>query len=49
MLWTTGVVLVVMWLFGLVGSFTMGGLIHILPVLAVIVAFINVYQGRRFF
>lgn len=47
MLWTIAVVLVVLWLLGLVTSYTLGGFIHILLVLAVIVILINVIQGRR--
>ena len=47
MLWTIAVVLVVLWLLGLVSSYTMGGFIHILLVLAIIVILINVIQGRR--
>lgn len=47
MLWTIAVVLIVLWLLGLVSSYTAGGLIHILLVLAVIVIVINLLQGRR--
>jgi Family of unknown function (DUF5670) len=47
MLWTVAVVLVVLWLLGLVSSYTMGGFIHILLILAVVVILINVIQGRR--
>ena len=47
MLWTIAVVLVVLWLLGLVSSYTLGGFIHILLVLAIIVVLINVIQGRR--
>lgn len=47
MLWTIAVVLAVLWLLGLVSSYTMGGFIHILLVLAIIVILINVIQGRR--
>ena len=47
MLWTIAVVLAVLWLLGLVSSYTMGGFIHILLVLAVVVVLINVIQGRR--
>ncbi len=42
MLWTIAVVLVVLWLLGLVSSYTLGGFIHILLVLAIIVVVINV-------
>jgi hypothetical protein len=47
MLWTIAVVLAVLWLLGLVSSYTMGGFIHILLVLAIIIVLINVIQGRR--
>jgi len=47
MLWTIVVVLIVLWLLGIVSSYTMGGLIHILLVIAIIVVLLNVIQGRR--
>ncbi|HEX6089556.1 MAG TPA: lmo0937 family membrane protein [Gemmatimonadales bacterium] len=47
MLWTIFVVLVVLWLLGMVTSYTVGGLIHVLLVIAIIVALINLIQGRR--
>ena len=47
MLWTIAVILAVLWLLGLVSSYTLGGFIHILLVLAIIVVLINVIQGRR--
>lgn len=47
MLYTIAVVLVVLWLLGLVSSYTMGGLIHVLLVIAIVVVLINVIQGRR--
>ncbi|MDH5340652.1 MAG: lmo0937 family membrane protein [Rubrivivax sp.] len=47
MLWTIAVVLAVLWLLGLVSSYTMGGFIHILLVLAIIIVLVNVIQGRR--
>ena len=47
MLWTIAVVLAVLWLLGLVSSYTLGGFIHILLVLAIIVELINVIQRRR--
>ena len=47
MLLTIAVILVVLWGLGLVTSYTIGGYIHILLVLAVIVALIRVVQGRR--
>jgi hypothetical protein len=47
MLYTIAVVLIVLWLLGLVTSYTMGGLIHVLLVIAVIMILVNVIQGRR--
>jgi len=47
MLTTIVVVLVVLWLLGMVSSYTMGGLIHILLVLAIISVLVRVIQGRR--
>lgn len=47
MLETLAVVLVVLWLLGLVSSYTMGGLIHILLVIVVVVILVRVIQGRR--
>ncbi len=47
MLWTIFIILLVLWLLGLVTSYTLGGFIHILLVLAVIVLVINLVQGRR--
>jgi len=47
MLWTICVILLVMWLLGMVTSYTMGGLIHILLVIAIIVVLVNVISGRR--
>jgi len=47
MLWTIAVVLIVLWALGLVSSYTMGGFIHILLVVAIIVILLNVIQGRR--
>ena len=47
MLWTIAVILVVLWLLGLVSSYTMGGFIHILLVVAVIVVLVNLIGGRR--
>lgn len=46
MIWTIAVVLFVLWALGLVTSYTMGGLIHILLVLAVIVVLVRIIQGR---
>ena len=47
MLWTIAVILFVLWVLGLVSSYTLGGFIHILLVLAVLVILVNVIQGRR--
>jgi hypothetical protein len=47
MLWTIAVILLVLWAVGLVSSYTMGGFIHILLVIAIVVVLINVIQGRR--
>ncbi len=47
MLWTIFVILLVLWLLGMVSSYTLGGFIHILLVLALVVVLINVIQGRR--
>jgi hypothetical protein len=47
MLWTIFVILLVLWLLGLVTSYTMGGFIHILLVIAVVILIINLIQGRR--
>lgn len=47
MLWAIAVVLIILWLLGLVTSYTMGGFIHILLVVAIVVVLIRVIQGRR--
>ncbi len=47
MLWTVAVILVVLWALGLVTSYTMGGFIHVLLVIAIVVVLLNVIQGRR--
>ena len=47
MLWTIFVILLVLWLLGMVSSYTMGGFIHILLVIAIAVVLINVISGRR--
>jgi hypothetical protein len=47
MLWTIFVILLVMWLLGMVSSYTMNGFIHILLVVALVVLLINVIGGRR--
>ena len=47
MLWTIAVILIILWLLGLVSSYTMGGFIHILLVIAVVILIINLVGGRR--
>jgi Family of unknown function (DUF5670) len=47
MLWTIAMILIVLWLLGLVTSYTMGGFIHVLVAVAIIVVLIRVIQGRR--
>lgn len=47
MLYTIAVVLVVLWLLGMVSAYTMGGFIHVLLVIAIIVVLLNVIQGRK--
>jgi hypothetical protein len=47
MLWTIAVILAVLWLLGMVSSYTMGGFVHILLLLAVAAVLINLIQGRR--
>ena len=47
MLWTIAIILLVLWLLGLVSSYTMGGFVHILLVIAVVVVLVRIIQGRR--
>ena len=47
MLWTIFVILLVLWLVGLASSYTLGGFIHILLVLAIISLVVQLFQGRR--
>ena len=47
MLWTIFVILLVMWLLGMVSAYTLGGYIHLLLVLAIVVALVRLIQGRR--
>jgi hypothetical protein len=47
MLWTIFVILVILWLLGLVSGYTIGGFIHILLVVAIVVVLIRVIQGRK--
>jgi hypothetical protein len=47
MLWTIAVILVVLWLLGVMTAYTMGGLIHLLLVIAIIVVLLRVISGRK--
>ncbi len=47
MFWTIAVILIILWVLGLVSSYTMGGFIHVLLVIAIIVVLIRIIQGRR--
>ena len=47
MLWTICVILLILWLLGLVSGYTLGGVIHILLVIAIVVVLVRVIQGRR--
>jgi hypothetical protein len=47
MLWTIAVILIILWLLGLITSYTLGGFVHILLVLAIIVILYNVISGRK--
>ena len=47
MLWTIVLILIILWLLGLVSSYTMGGIIHLLLVIAIVVVLIRIIQGRR--
>jgi hypothetical protein len=47
MLWTVIVILLVLWLLGLVTSYTLGGVIHVLLVIAIVMVIVNLLQGRR--
>lgn len=47
MLWTIAIVILALWLLGLVTSTTMGGVIHVLLVIAIVLILIRVFQGRR--
>jgi len=46
MLWTIAVILIVLWLLGLVSSYTMGGFVHVLLVIAIVVLLVRIIQGR---
>jgi hypothetical protein len=47
MLMTIAIILIILWLLGLVSSYTMGGFIHVLLVIAVVVILVNLIRGRR--
>jgi asparagine N-glycosylation enzyme membrane subunit Stt3 len=47
MLWTICVILLILWLLGLISGYTMGGFVHVLLVIAIVVVLIRVFQGRR--
>ena len=47
MLWTIALILIILWLLGMVSSYTMGGFIHILLIVAIVVVLIRLIQGRR--
>ncbi|MGA2091232.1 MAG: lmo0937 family membrane protein [Endomicrobiales bacterium] len=47
MLWTIAVVLIILWALGMISSYTMGGFIHFLLVVAVVLVLVRVIQGRR--
>ena len=47
MLWTIAVILIILWALGLVSAYTLGGFIHILLVLAIVIVLIQLIQGRR--
>jgi hypothetical protein len=47
MLWTIAVILLILWLLGLITSYTMGGFIHILLVIAIVVVLLRVIRGRK--
>ena len=47
MLWTIAVILLVLWVLGLVSSYTLGGFIHVLLVIALVVFLVGIIQGRR--
>jgi hypothetical protein len=49
MLWTIFVILVVLWLLGLISGYTIGGYIHILLIIAIVVVLIRIIQGRKVF
>jgi len=46
-LWTIAIILIVLWALGLVSAYTMGGFIHVLLVLAIVIVLVRIIQGRR--
>ena len=46
-MWTIAIILIILWALGLLTSYTMGGLIHILLVIAIVVILVRIIQGRR--
>ncbi|HXV12950.1 MAG TPA: lmo0937 family membrane protein [Candidatus Krumholzibacteria bacterium] len=47
MLWTIAVIMLVLWLLGLITSYTMGGFVHVLLVIAIVIVLLRVIRGRR--
>ena len=47
MLWTIAIVLLILWLLGMISSYTLGGVIHILLVVALVVVLVRIIQGRK--
>ncbi len=47
MLWTIFVILLILWLLGLISGYTIGGFVHVLLVIAVVVVLVRIIQGRR--
>jgi hypothetical protein len=47
MLWTIGVILIILWLLGVISGYTISGFIHVLLVIAIVVVLIRIIQGRR--
>lgn len=47
MLWTIAVIMLILWLLGLITAHTMGGFVHILLVIAIVIVLVRVIQGRR--
>ena len=47
MLWTIAVILIVLWLLGLITSYTLGGFIHILLVIAIVMVLVSLISGRK--